>query len=101
MQFFYWLIFLVAISIAILAVQNSSVPLVMIKFLIWRFETSLIYTILGSIGVGILMTLFFWIPRAIKASIRSKELRKQIEKLETVLHGPVTPGQERNNPKEL
>jgi hypothetical protein len=47
------------------------------------------------------MTLFFWIPRAIKASIRSKELRKQIEKLETVLHGPVTPGQERNNPKEL
>ena len=75
MQSFYWLIFLMAIGIAIFAVQNSNAPLVMIKFLLWRFETSLIYTLLGSMGVGILITLFFWIPMAIKTSIRVRELK--------------------------
>jgi uncharacterized integral membrane protein len=101
MQFFYWLIFLVAIGIAIFAVQNSNIPFIAIEFLIWRFETSLIYTILGSIGIGILMTLFVWIPRAVKASIRSKELRKKIENLEMILHRPEGLGQEGNKPKGL
>ncbi len=87
MQFFYWLMLAIVIGVAIFAVQNSSAPLVTMRFLFWKFETSLIYTILGSMGVGILMTFFFWIPKAIKSSIRSKELKKQIENLETVLHG--------------
>lgn len=90
MQFFYWLILVIIIGVAIFAVQNSSAPLVTMRFLFWKFETSLIYTILGSMGVGILMTFFFWIPKAIKSSIRSKELKKQIENLETVLHGTAT-----------
>jgi uncharacterized integral membrane protein len=89
MQFFYWLILVIVIGVAIFAVQNSSAPLVTMRFLFWKFETSLIYTILGSMGVGILMTFFFWIPKAIKSSIRSKELKKQIENLETIYHGPV------------
>lgn len=101
MQIFYWIMLLIAIGIAIFAIQNSNIPLITIKFLIWQFETSLIYTILGSIGIGILMTLFFWIPRAIKASIRSKELKKKIENLEAGLHGPIPSGQERNKLKEL
>lgn len=99
MQFFYWLIFLVAIGIAILAVQNSNAPLVMIKFLIWRFETSLIHTILGSIGTGILVTLFLWVPRAIKSSIRLRELKKQVENAETVLHGSTKTIQQENKLK--
>lgn len=82
MQFFYWLVFLVVISIVIFAVQNSTVPTVVMKFLIWRFETSLIYTILGSIGLGILITLLFWIPKAIRASFRKQKLHKEIEDLE-------------------
>jgi len=90
MQFFYWLMLVIIIGVAIFAVQNSSAPLVTMRFLFWKFETSLIYTILGSMGVGILMTFFFWIPKAIKSSIRSKELKKQIENLETVLHGTAT-----------
>lgn len=90
MQFFYWLMLVIVIGVAIFAVQNSSAPLVTMRFLFWKFETSLIYTILGSMGVGILMTFFFWIPKAIKSSIRSKELKKQIENLETVLHGTAT-----------
>ena len=77
MQFFYWLIFLVAIGIAIFAVQNSSAPLVTIRFLIWRFETSLVYTILGSIVLGILLTLLLWIPRTVKAFFQKKDLNKE------------------------
>ena len=100
MQSFYWLIFLMAIGIAIFAVQNSNAPLVMIKFLLWRFETSLIYTLLGSMGVGILITLFFWIPRAIKTSIRSRELRREIKNLETILYKPASLGQEGSKRKE-
>ena len=73
MQFFYWLVFVMAIGIAIFAVQNSSAPPVLIKFLIWKFETSLVYTILGSIVLGILFTLLFWIPRALRASFQSKK----------------------------
>ncbi|MDI6762395.1 MAG: LapA family protein [Thermodesulfobacteriota bacterium] len=88
MQFFYWLMLAIVIGVAIFAVQNSSAPLVTMRFLFWKFETSLIYTLLGSMGAGILVALFFWIPRTIKSFIRSKELKKQIENLETVYHGP-------------
>jgi uncharacterized integral membrane protein len=73
MQFFYWLMFLMVIAVAIFAIQNSAAPLITIKFLIWTFETSLVYTILGSIGLGILFTLLFWIPRAVRASFKSKK----------------------------
>jgi len=94
MQFFYWVALLVIVGIAIFAVQNSTAPSIVMKFLMWRFETSLIYTILGSIVLGILITLFFWIPRAIKTSIRSKELKREMKNLETVLHKPASLGQE-------
>jgi hypothetical protein len=38
--------------------------------------------------MGILMVLFLWIPRAIRASIKSRESRKKIENLEKMLYGP-------------
>jgi len=77
MKIFLWIAFLILIAVAIFAVQNSSAPLVTIKFLIWRFETSLVYTILGSIVLGIFLTLLFWIQRAIGTSIRKKEPNKE------------------------
>jgi uncharacterized integral membrane protein len=77
-----------AVGIAIFAIQNSSAPLLTLKFLIWKFETSLIYALLGSAGVGILMILFLWIPRGIRSSMRSRESRKKIENLEKMLYGP-------------
>ena len=82
MQFFLWLAFLVVIGVAIFMVQNSTAPSVVIKFLFWNFETSLIYTILVSVGSGMLIILFLWIPRSIKASFRDKNLKKEIEILE-------------------
>ena len=77
MQVLIWVIFLIALGIAIFAVQNSNASLVTIKFLFWKFETSLVYTILGSIGLGILITLLFWIPRAIRASFRKKNVDQE------------------------
>ena len=73
MQAFFYIVFLMIIGIAIFAIQNSSAPVVTLKFLIWRFETSLVYAVLGSIGLGIFITLLFWIPSAIRASIRRKK----------------------------
>ena len=100
MQFFYWLVLLMAFGIAIFALQNSSAPLLTVKFLIWKFETSLIYALLGSAGVGILMILFLWVPRAIRASIRSRESKRKIENLEKMLYGPSPSIEKREPPKE-
>jgi uncharacterized integral membrane protein len=78
MQFSYWLIFLVAIGLAILAIQNSTAPKVVLKFLFWKFETSLIYMILGSFAFGMIIILLLWISAFIRASFRDKNLKKEI-----------------------
>jgi uncharacterized integral membrane protein len=73
MQVFYWVVLIIVVGIAVFAIQNSNAPVVTIKFLLWEFKTSLVFTILGSICLGILMTLLFWIPMAIRASFRKKK----------------------------
>jgi uncharacterized integral membrane protein len=78
MQVFYWIVLLIVVGIAVFAIQNSNTPLVTIKFLLWKFETSLVYTILGSVVLGILITLLFWIPRAIRAYMRRKKVNQGI-----------------------
>jgi uncharacterized integral membrane protein len=82
LQFFFWFVFLIALSAAILVVQNLNTPAVMIKFLLWKFEASLTDTILGSIGCGMLIVLLLWFPRGIKNLFRVRNLRKRIEILE-------------------
>ena len=72
MKIFLWMAFLIIVIAAIFAVQNSAAPLIAIRFLFWRFETSLIYIILGSVGLGILFALLFWISGVLRASFRSK-----------------------------
>jgi putative membrane protein len=74
MKISFWVAFLMIILVAIFAVQNSGAPPVTIKFFLWKFETSLIYTILGSVGLGVLLTLLFWIPREIRSSFRKPKL---------------------------
>ncbi len=76
MRAFFGVGFLLVIVVAIFAVQNSNAAPVTIKFLIWNFETSLVYTIYGAIVLGVLLTLSFWIGRAIRTSIRKRELPK-------------------------
>jgi len=72
MQVFFYLAFVVIIGIAIFSIQNSGASPVTIKFLIWKFETSLIYTILGSILLGILLTSFVCISRVLRNAFRKK-----------------------------
>jgi uncharacterized integral membrane protein len=74
MQVFSWVALLIIATVALFAVQNSSAPPVMIKFFVWKFETSLVYTILGSMGLGILLPILIWVPRAIRASLRKRDL---------------------------
>ena len=78
MQVFYWIVLLIVIGMAVFAIQNSNAPQITIKFLLWQIETSLIYTILGSIALGILITLLFWIPMAIRSSFRKKKPPEEI-----------------------
>jgi uncharacterized integral membrane protein len=78
MQVFFWTAFLIIIAVALFAVQNSGAQPVVIKFLyIWEFETSLVYTILGSVILGILIALLFWIPRAIRGTLQKKKLNQK------------------------
>jgi uncharacterized integral membrane protein len=100
MQFFYWLILLVVIGLAIFAIQNTGISSVTLKFFSWEFKTPLIFAILGSVGVGVLVTLFLWVPRAIKNSMHSRELRKKIENLEKMLYGPSPAIKKEEKPKE-
>jgi uncharacterized integral membrane protein len=71
---------LIAIGITVFAIQNSNAPLVTIKFIFWELQTSLIYTILSSIVLGILITLLFWIPRAIRSSFEWQKAPKEVPK---------------------
>ena len=82
MQIFLWLAFVIILCVAIFAVQNSATPPIVIKFLFWKWEISLIPMLLGSIGAGILMILLLWIPRALRASFRVKALKKEMESLQ-------------------
>jgi len=77
MKVFLWIAFLIIVIVAIFAVQNSSAPLITINFLLWKFETSLVYMILGSIVLGILITFLFWISRAVGASLRKGDQNKE------------------------
>ena len=99
MQFFLWLVFVLVIGMAIFMVQNSTAPSVVIKFLFWNFETSLIYTILVSVGSGMLIIFFLWIPRSIKASFRQKKLKKEIEILERQMKPQVETSKPLENPQ--
>jgi len=87
MQIFFMIAFVLVIGIAIFTIQNSDAPMVVMRFLIWKYETSLVYTLLGAIGLGILLTILCWIPRAIKTSLHMRRLKRQIDQL-TITQSP-------------
>jgi uncharacterized integral membrane protein len=82
MRFFGWLAFLVALLVAVFAIQNSTLPLISVKLLLWQVETSPVYTVIGSLVAGVLVTVLLWIPYVIRESFRRRDLRKQIEVLQ-------------------
>ena len=82
MSVFLWIAFFLLVGVAFFAVQNFDASPVVMKFLFWRFETSLVYTVLGAVCLGILLTLLIWIPRGVRTSLRTRRLRKEIDSLE-------------------
>jgi len=90
MQIFFVIAFVLAIGVAVFAIQNSDADMVVMRFLIWEYKTSLVYTLLGGIGLGILLTILCWIPRAIKASLHMRRLKRQISQL-TATQAPSPP----------
>ncbi len=79
MQIFQLLSLGIILCAAIFAIQNSTAPPIKMTFLIWNFEVSLIYTVLGSVGIGMLIIVFLWIPRAIRTFLRARDSKKEIK----------------------
>jgi lipopolysaccharide assembly protein A len=67
---------LLAMIAAVFALQNA-VP-VTVAFLSWRFEGSLALVVLGSVLVGVLMTLFIFIPVVVKKNWVLSGLRRRL-----------------------
>ncbi len=82
MQFFVWLALLITIVVAIFAIQNSTLPLLTMKFLFWQIETSPVYAMLASLVVGILIMALICLPGALRGSFAKRDLRKEIELLQ-------------------
>lgn len=82
MRLFFVVGFLVLLGIVMFAFQNSTAPSVDLKFAIWNFRTSLIYTILGTFASGMVVVFLLWIPSALRATFQKRSLRKEIEILE-------------------
>jgi len=78
MRFSLWLAVIGVIGVAIFAFQNSTAPPVVTKFLFWKFETSLIYTILISIGCGMFIILLLWISRIIQVLFHGNHLKQEM-----------------------
>jgi uncharacterized integral membrane protein len=78
MKVFFYIVLIIVIGIAIFAIQNSDAKLVIIKFLLWEFETSLVYTILGSVGIGAFIILLIWIPRAVRSSWQGRKQKRDV-----------------------
>ena len=80
MRIFLWVS--LVLILAVFVVQNSTGPPLTLKFLLWDFKIFFPYAILGSLGIGILITLSLWIPRALRTSFRVRNLKKEIEALQ-------------------
>lgn len=57
MQFYLIFSLIFALLVALFAIQNTM--LVVVKFLFWQVELSLVLVILGSAAAGALLVLFF------------------------------------------
>ena len=71
---------ILAVAIAIFAIQNSSE--VAVKFIGWQFHSSLVVVILISTAVGVIMAILLSLPGTFRLRARLKENAEQIMKLE-------------------
>jgi uncharacterized integral membrane protein len=81
MQVFVWLALLLTVCVAVFAIQNSPLPLMTMKFLVWQVETSPVYAMLGSLVAGMLIMFLVWAPVSLKASFAKRSLKREIDNL--------------------
>lgn len=83
MQLFLLIGFIITIIAVIFAVQNAF-P-VTVTFFIWQFEGSLALVLLLTFVLGFITSLLTSAPNAIKRSLTTASLRKELEKLKKEL----------------
>jgi uncharacterized integral membrane protein len=81
MRFFGWLAFLVVLLIAGFAIQNSTLPVLSVKLLLWRVETAPVYVVIVSLIAGVLITVLLWSASAIRESVLKRALKREIKTL--------------------
>ena len=100
MQGFLVLILIFAVLVAAFAIQNT-MPVV-VKFLFWEANTSLVLVILGAAAAGAVILFLINLVNQIRMNRERKELNRQIqslteekEKLERVLAGCINVAEEK------
>jgi uncharacterized integral membrane protein len=78
-QFYLILALVLAILVAIFAVQNAQE--VNVRFLVWTFQSSVVVVILISLGVGALLAALMSLPQMLRASRRLRESERRLERL--------------------
>ena len=68
-----------ALLIAIFAIQNVAV--VPIRILFWSYEASLVLVILGSVLIGVIITMLFELFQRLRRGAEHRELEKQVHHL--------------------
>jgi putative membrane protein len=71
---------ILAVAIAIFAIQNSSE--VAVKFIGWQFHSSLVVVILISTAVGVIMAVLLSLPGTFRLRTRLREHAQRIAGLE-------------------
>lgn len=74
---------IIAILAVILAFQNTAI--ILVTFLIWKFEGSLVLVLLLAFIMGVIASLLILLPRIIKKGLITFNQKKKIKELEIKL----------------
>ena len=74
------LMLIVSLGVALFAVQNAM--MVEVSFMAWKFSTSLVMVIFGSLFAGMLIALFWMLKMKAQHYLQDKKLREQVGALE-------------------
>jgi len=74
---------IIAILAVVFALQNADI--ILVTFLIWKFEGSLALILLLTFATGVIVSLLILLPRIIKRSLIALNQKKRIKELEIKL----------------
>lgn len=83
---------ILAAAVAIFAIQNSGE--VVVKFIGWQFQSSLVVVVLISTAFGAIMAILLSLPGAFRLRGRSREQAHRIAELERLQREPESKGTE-------